>query len=71
MSIGSARRRFGAWPHRSRTGDYGRPSLAPDIAGAVKTAWACLEVLCILIGVTLGGVAVVRIVDALLDALHN
>ncbi|WP_457798235.1 hypothetical protein [Methylocystis sp. S23] len=60
MSIGSARRRFGAtpchglWPAPRRIG-----------------IWRYFEATCILAGITFGNIAIVKIVDAFLDALHN
>ncbi|QGM96764.1 hypothetical protein [Methylocystis parvus] len=67
MSIDSARRRFGATPYRGRS--TCRPH--PWILASFARFWACVETPCILLAVTLANLAIVKIVDALLDALHN
>lgn len=67
MSIGSARRRYGATPCRDRSADPERPWRVAGL-GAV---WRCLETPCILIAIAVGNIAVVKVVDALLEALHN
>lgn len=67
MSIGSARRRYDATLCRDRSTNPERPWLIASIGAA----WRCLETPCVLISITVGAIAVVKIVDALLDALHN
>jgi hypothetical protein len=67
MSMGSAWRRFGATPCRIGPAKGPRPRL---VAG-IRQIWRRLEFPCILVALTLGNIGVVKIVDALLDALHN
>jgi hypothetical protein len=69
MSIGSARRRIGASP----CGGSGRPSrlwLGPKVVDACLMTWRCLEAVGVFAALALGAIAVVKIVDALLDGIH-
>lgn len=67
MFIESARRRYAATPCRYRSTDPKRPWRVAGL-GAV---WRSLEAPCILIAIMAGAIAAVKVVDALLDALHN
>ncbi len=65
MSVGSARRRFCRASHRAHT-DSGASQTQARSAFVRRV----IETICILFSITLGNIGVVKIVDALLDALH-
>jgi hypothetical protein len=66
MSIVSAQRRIGASP-RCSSGGPSRPWLPLKFIEDCLMTWRCLEAVGVL---ALGTIAVVKIVDALLDGIH-
>jgi hypothetical protein len=70
MSFGSAWRRIGASHDRLGANAPGWRQIASEIVDAAKTLQLCLEASSIFALVAVGGVAIVKIVDLLLDELH-
>ena len=71
MTIGSAWRRFGAptFGDKEQT-EKERTWLNPAILDACAAAWTFTQAVCLVAAIILGNIAVVKIVDALLDELH-
>ncbi|PPD44807.1 MAG: hypothetical protein CTY15_06310 [Methylocystis sp.] len=71
MSIGSARRRYGAPAFGDKQQEQKeRRWLNPAILDACAAAWTCVQAVSLVAAIIFGNIAVVKIVDALLDELH-
>jgi hypothetical protein len=71
MSIGSARRRYGAPTIRDKAQTKKeRTWLNPALLDACAAAWTCIQAASLVAAIIFGNIAVVKVVDALLDELH-